>query len=288
MGNELLTAAKERVLMQHRQLNVDAALYHSVPNYYGSSQLKHALKTPLHFKTAVLDRAGVSEAPSRAQQLGTCAHSAVLENNFNAFKTAPPEATDRRTKAWKEAEAEAEAENRILLTREEAFQINRMHAAFWINATVSTLMKRITSVEESFFCHDFETNIGMKARPDALGHNIIIDYKTSSRGVDADSFQKTIVDYGYDFSAAHYSSVIEQVTGMTCDFYWIVQETEAPFSIQVYKASDACLQRAESTRKAALRTLGKSFITDKWPGYDEAVKEIDIPAWAAKKVEVVA
>ena len=192
-------------------------------------------------------------------------------------------------KVFDTVEEMAKLAGKVALLPDEYDQLVGMYNAFWSHPTVQSLMDRATGIEESFFCNDMETNIGLKARPDVLGADFILDYKTTGRGADTDTFSRVIADFDYDFSAAHYRSVVESVTGSTIkNFFLVAQETEAPYAIQVFRFSDACLDRAEMKRRQVLETLKVSFESNSWPTYTNEIKLIDVPAWKINKDEGVA
>lgn len=278
--NQLQAAADSRSLLAHREQGIPAEFYHQLKGYYGSSQLKTALKSVGHFKAAVLD-ARLKSVSTKSQDFGTALHSACLENSI--AHVAMTKAKDGRTKEYKDDLARAESEGKILLKEEEFEKLIGMYEAFNKDADVRWIMSRKETVEESFFWHDFQTNLGLKARTDIFGRGLIADYKTTAVGVDVESFQRVIANYEYDFSLAHYAAGTEQVTGQHSDCFLIAQEVEAPYAVQVFKVSDECIDRAEHRRRKVLTSLAEAFAKDEWPTYAPGIKLIDVPNWKIAK-----
>lgn len=101
--------------------------------------------------------------------------------------------------------------------------------------------------EVSYFIRNFAGDVNIKIRPDLDGQNYFIDYKTTSGKLS--EFGRTIVDFGYDISAAmyregkkdywreHYGEEIEP------KMYWLVQETNPPYDWALFSA-DKLIEQA--------------------------------------------
>lgn len=262
--------------------NISNETYHARPEI-GSTILKAGLKSMAHFK-AEMDGL-VPRKESTAFDVGTSAHAAILEQSFDRYVKGPD--ADKRTKAWKEA-VEASA-GKIILKPSEYDSIKGMFDAFYTHPRAK---KAVTNgkPEMSFFVQDKETGLHLKARTDFFIQtgslrNTIVDYKTALSATYED-FQKAIWNYRYDLSAAHYMSVVEQVTGEpVTQFFWIVQEKVAPYAINIFHATEEMIYRSKQTHTKVLKEIARSLEAGEWPCYGDDIKEIDLPYWAIESEE---
>lgn len=259
--------------------------YHARPEI-GSSSLKVALKSPLHYKTQIID-GRAKEKKSTAMDIGTCAHSAVLEQSFDGYIKGP-EVSSKRVKAW--TDFVKENPKKIVLTPQEYSDIRGMFEAFFAHPLTNRILAN-GQPEWSFFCEDPKTGLYLKARPDWLIEEddgfFIVDYKTTD-SAHADDFERRCYNLRYDISAAHYISVLEQVLKKPCkDFIFIAQEREAPYAIGVYRAFEDMIERAEKRRRRALDQIAHGIKTNEWPGYPASIQDIDLPGFAIHKEELL-
>ncbi len=94
--------------------------------------------------------------------------------------------------------------------------------------------------EVSYFYTNKEFGLDLKVRPDYINHEkgYILDLKTS-RDAGIDSFKRDFTwSFNYDLSAAMYIDGISHYTGKQYDYYFLVVEKEAPFSVAVYKLGE--------------------------------------------------
>jgi hypothetical protein len=252
--------------------------------FIGSSQAKIAETSLGHFKCHVIDKNSTFET-TRSMQYGTAAHAAIICHDLSQIEFS--EFGDRRSAKWKEAEQAALLENKMLLTHDESIRLRGQYHAFWNNDVVAETMSFTSYQEESFFCQDEKTGLYLKARPDARGSAMIVDYKTTATGADKTSFSKKIADLDYDLSAAWYLKVVDGVTATRPGFRWIAQETEAPFACQVYVPSTECLRRASLRVDLILEKIARAYELNSWPTYSTTVQEIDVPTWKISEMAFV-
>lgn len=112
----------------------------------------------------------------------------------------------------------------------------------------------------------------IKGKLDVEAETYIADIKTTSLGIEKDSFSQNLRDMHYDLQAALYQELVFQNTGIRKDFYWIVVSTREPFSIRVYQASPITLKSGYSKLKDVVERY-KYYVIEGNP----AVKENEIP-----------
>jgi PDDEXK-like domain of unknown function (DUF3799) len=252
----------------------------------GSTMLKAAEKSLAHYRAHINGELEVSESQRSRFDLGTCMHEAILEQKIERY-ICGPEVSSKAVKEWKEFVKANEP--MIVLTPDEYRKTKGAFDKFYSHPIASALRENAL-IEQSMFWECRETGLLCKARPDIIGtdHNgdvYLVDYKTT-RDARPRSFEKSIVNYGYDLSAAHYLAGYEQVMGVRPkNFFFISQEIEAPYELMVYAARPEMLARAERRRLSLLNQIKQAYQTQEFFGYEPRVRFIDVPYWAVGEEE---
>ena len=248
--------------------------YHSdYRNYLSSSDLRRLLRSPAHYRAP-------TTPPSAAQEIGTYAHVAVLEPDTWKACYQPSPKIDRRTKEGKalaDWQASQEAERGIKYISEDIYrQIESISSSVYASVGSSGLLTSGVA-ELSGFTSLLECNI--RVRPDYLKNDVIIDLKTTydSR---PEPFLKSVLAYQYEVQAALYLDACKAIDGKKRDFIWIAVEKDAPYGVQIFKASESMLARGRSLYQQAIRTYLECSALDYWPGYTTAIQTLNLPKWA--------
>jgi exodeoxyribonuclease VIII len=138
--------------------------------------------------------------------------------------------------------------------------------------------------EQSYFATDPETGVKVRCRPDYSNHGLLIDLKTTT-DASAEGFARSAYAYRYYQQAAFYTDVFQWAGGgPVFDFYFIAVEKVAPFAVQVFKASPQFIARGREAYRAALNLYADCLATGIWPGYSDASTDLELPAWAEKRL----
>ena len=123
--------------------------------------------------------------------------------------------------------------------------------------------------------------IECRCRPDAVTERgVIVDLKTT-RDASPEEFARSIAQYRYHVQAAFYSDGYRAAFGEAPrGFVFIAVETEAPYLVAVYVASEAMTQRGRIDYQADLDTFRWCRDHNDWPGYSGHPLTIDLPKWA--------
>ncbi|MEO1767967.1 PD-(D/E)XK nuclease-like domain-containing protein [Thiobacter aerophilum] len=267
-------------------LSMPADQYHA-HSAVGHSGLLRIMRSPAHYREYVAN----PPEPTPAMQLGTAFHTAILEpNRFGeTFVVAPK--FDRRTKEGKAAAEEWEASNsgKTPLPADQMAAIEQMVASVRSHQGAANLLAS-GMAEMSGFWVNQETGIECKCRPDWVvtleGRpnwvTAIVDVKTC-RDASADGFARSVAALGYDVQAAFYQDGIKALTGKTVPFYFVAVETEPPFAVAAYKASDDLIEVGRAKYRGALQLLKWCRENDRWPSYQPngEIETINLPRWAA-------
>jgi exodeoxyribonuclease VIII len=217
-----------------------------------------------------------------AMRLGTLTHTAVLEpDSFAASVIARPEGIDRRTSAGKAewAAFEIEANGREILTGEEMAKLAAIRDAVRSHPAAAKALAGRPTIEQSIFWD--ADGIACRCRPDAVTERgVIVDLKTT-RDASPEGFAKSIAQYRYHVQAAFYSDGYRAAFGEAPrGFVFIAVETEPPFLVAVYVASETMTSRGRIDYQGDLDTFRRCRDADEWPGYSSAPLTIDLPKWA--------
>jgi hypothetical protein len=237
--------------------------YHAQTDWLSSTQLKGYL--PERYKTG---------GGGYALAFGTAFHTAALGAGEEIVTV---ETSSDRTKAYTEAAAEAEAAGKVAILAADSDRIAAMVDALHAHPTASALLFSNDGVsEESAFWVD-PNGIQHKARFDRRIPGAIVDLKSTSEKPGADNLAKSVLNYGYDLSAAHYLEVANGL-GLTVDAFALVfVSKEAPHRVTVAELDDTFLARGRILRALAIeRHLNAA------PAYEGATGYLTLsaPRWA--------
>jgi hypothetical protein len=260
--------------IKNRIVNVDmpAEVYHKV-DALSKSLMTKALRSPAHYRAAV---DGKSDEPTKAMQIGTVAHTAILEphklSEIVAIKPEGMSLVTKEGKAWK-----AENDGKIILDAEEAADIEGMAQAVRRHPSFEP-SHLDNKIEASVFAEDEETGLPLKARPDlwAEGIGLILDVKTTDDASE-EAFLRTIQKFAYHVQAAHYI----EMTGAS-DFVFITVERNAPYAVAAYRLSPEWLELGFETRRRAIRIVHECTALNSWPAYPTGTTTLALPVWVAR------
>lgn len=273
--------------------DMTAEVYHADPcpaPSLSSSVAKLLLdRTPRHawFAHPRLNPAH-EEEHNAAFDLGTAAHDLLLcgEGRFAVI-----DAADWRTNAAKEERDEAyergltpllvdqmeRVKLMVSLARLQLDQHEQARDAFSDGQPERTLVWQ----EGGIWCRcklDWMPNKPGPAR-------IFPDYKTTGDSAHPDEWgTRQLFNLNYDVQAAFYRRGIRAVFGIeNAHFWFVVQETSAPYALSVVSPTPAALAMADRKVTEAIRMWGWCLQNDRWPGYPNQTAFVDPPAWQEKK-----
>lgn len=165
----------------------------------------------------------------------------------------------------------------IHLTASELNQIVCMAKSINADIKCKNALSQKGESELSFFWQDGRTGIWLKCRPDFLPYDCknIPDYKTAE-SANPETFFNTFIKYGYHVQAAMYRMGIKEVTGIDVEnFFFIVQEKEAPYITQIFNpATDHIITWGEKAIYAGIEKYLECKERDLWEGYSDKIIEM--------------
>ena len=275
-----MTPEAQACIGMHHLMGIEA--YHRVAPGYSKSQLDKVHRSIAHWLSA---QANPPEQ-TPAMLMGSAIHMAILEpNEFTSKFFVLPEG-DGRTKAVKDAKAEAEAKGLICLSHDQGLDILGIVHAFHSHATAPSIIEE-GRPEVSIFWEDQDTGLLLKARPDWLRDDgDVMDLKTTT---DARwrSFEKTIYDLRYHVQAAMIEDGLKALGLPFENFLIVAVEKEAPYCMAVYRLAPEAIELGRKAYRADLSKLAAYLRDGGWEGYPFEVQTIGLPTWAAKIDEAI-
>jgi hypothetical protein len=240
------------------------------------SGLKLILQSPAHFKHAQTS----PRVETKAMQIGTAVHALTLEPvKFAQDYTVLLDDIDKRSKAGKEAWAALEAQNKILLTRDEFEQIKNISEAVKTHPTAEKIL------EFGFAELEIYTQIQgipAKAKMDWYRKGIIADLKTTDDS-SPEGFARACAKYGYAMQAAWYLDCANAQGMEVREFIFIAVEKSAPYCVGIYTLDDETLERGRNDYRLALAMYQRCLETGVWHGYSTNIETLTLPTWAFKQ-----
>jgi len=166
---------------------------------------------------------------------------------------------DRRCKAWKDAEGKKCLKSDF----DQALAI----------------VNRIKEQAGDYIQGDYQAHLEKEYRGvilhgylDVLGSDFVTDVKTAKDGC-PDKFMRSAYDFGYHIQAGVY-----HILSGHWDYYFVVAETDSPWNVQVYKASEEFILAGVSKVNDI---IDRYLMWDETPqGYANGVITLDLPKWA--------
>ncbi len=212
--------------------------------------------------------------PTRSMVLGTLVHGLVLEGRRLYIEVA-----DRRTKAGKEAAAEAEAQSLVAVTPAEREQVEGMAQSVLEHPLAAGILSE-GEPEQAVIWADQETGVTCRGFIDWLRTNAIVDLKSADTASPV-GFAKQAANLHYDLQSAMYREGIRALTGCDLPFIHIAVETRPPHLVAVHQFPAEADERGLWHMRQAIDLYAKCIETGDWPGYSDEVIPTPWPRWAS-------
>lgn len=254
--------------------------YHATDGLSKSKMDKIAI-SPAHYKASLEE----PEKQTDALIFGSLFHTIILEPEKVELEYAIEPIVNKRTNDGKDILNQFYFDNadKTIITQEQLDLAIILKDKIMQHPIASKLLKVKGEHEVSLFWNDDKTNVLLKARPDKIVDDIIIDLKTTI-SANPDVFFKKAYDYGYHKQAYHYLQGFEKCYGKKASgFVFIAIEKEPPYAVCVYKASDNFIKIGEIEVRRDIEMFAECEKTGIWKGYPEIIHELDVPVWITNK-----
>lgn len=223
------------------------------------------------------------EPHKSAYDLGHAAHLQVLGAGPRVLVV---DAADWRTKAAKEARADAYEQGAVPLLLAQYEDVRAMAEALRNHPLAGPLLDRDRgTAEQSLFWTDRATGVPCRARIDwrtqlADGRTVVVDYKTTTSAA-PDALARSVATYGYHVQGAFYLDGARAV-GLADEhavFLLIAQEKTPPY-LPVVRQLDAAAMRIGHAEARRAREIWRDCTeAGVWPGYPAEAEFLSLPTW---------
>lgn len=241
--------------------------YHADNEFLSSSNLKLLLKDREQFyKEKIL---GIKERKeSSAFDEGSLVHSMILEPErlnedyafFNGLRKVGPEFESYKRSAG----------SKTVISKPQKIRCEQYVKAYQNHPVAPKILSN--GAPEYTICAML-SDVPVKIRADYINvdEGYIVDIKTTSYPADVDTFRITTTQWGYDLSAALYSTVASQHYGKPFAFYFVVIDKKN-LLCEVYKASESTLTKGSIQVSEALKVYKQCKQSGNWTNAESVLK----------------
>ena len=232
------------------------------------SNLKHMALSPAHYRAALLRPI----EPTRAMRIGTATHRLVLGDGPG--RRVVRYDGDRRGKAWQDFASQHEDAD--ILTAPEWDEAAATAQAVARSAAARGILDgALYELPLEWRMADVDCRTG---GVDVLGPDYIADLKTCA-SAEPRTLMRDVVSRQYHAQLAFYRYGARQNGHRVDACYLVCVESSAPHCVTVLRVSDALLEAGERSCLLWLERLRQCQEADHWPGYSEAVLDLEAPPW---------
>lgn len=236
------------------------------------SSLKHMRKSPKHYRYEKM----VEDMSTRAMDIGTAVHCAVLTPDRFAIELHVVDVGARTAKAYKDAVI-ANPTRLVILEHEHKATL-RMRDAI-LNHEVASKYLSKGQAEVTLQWTDPETLMDCKGRADFLSDYMpaLLDIKTT---VDADKYKFGMVAsrMGYLGQMAFYSRGLKANKRHVDERLLIAVESKPPHDVVVYEVTEDLLYFGDKQVSELMSQLHLCETHDHWAGLSDGIEELWLPA----------
>jgi len=252
--------------------NMPDVEYHSRPEI-GSTSAKLMLDSPLLYQDRVSGIVPFADRPVFA--IGRAAHAMVLEpDRFDDLYTSKGPVNPKTGKPYgreTQAFADWQAANPEITVVEP-----------WLYLALERMPHEVAELltaglsEVSIFCDLPALGIGIKARPDHLAGDRIVDLKT----IDSiDNCERAISRYRYWFSHAWYRMTAKQERGYDHSMIFVFMEKASPHRWRIYDLAQNYIDYADAKVDEILGEISHRTETGNWEDPAPIRHTAEIPRW---------
>ena len=278
--------------MTRCRFSMETSVHKSMPfpDYLGvphlsTSGMKTLLKSPLKYLWEKTHR-----EDKEAWRVGRVLHTVCLEpQEFESRYAIRP---DKRTKAGKAEALEIEEAGLECISEKDWNTALGVQEALKNHITIRDgkefpLLAVLAGCEfeQSFFWEDPDTGIPLKARTDAVNHDMryIVDLKFV-QDASPDGFAKAVANYGYTLQHVVYSRGVAQCMGFPQPyrFIFLAIEKTPPYDFGLYEISEEDVQAIGAQKfDEALERYKKIENTPTWAkqSHTKGIMKLALPQW---------
>ncbi len=258
--------------------------YHADKHSISRSALMDFAVTPHNYWAKHLNPDRPKKDATPAMLFGTAFHTLILEPKvFDAEYIMLPEAVKLKDVGRKDYDAYKniveyiEKGNKKVLTAIEWNNLMAMKARLESNEQAMNLI-RDSRIENSFFWKDEDSGLMVKARPDILHPNMIVDLKTCA-DASPRACQRAMIEGGYHLQGAMIREAVSVLEANRIDVLInICIETKYPYNMSINIIEKEAIDAGHDKFKRLLVELRHCLDNSEFPDY--GVNTISLPGWA--------
>lgn len=248
----------------------------------GSTGLKLIIRSPAHFRYQE-----PVEHDTRAKQLGTALHCAVLEPDRFAVDYLIAQCDDRRSSLYKGLAADV-GSDRVLTIAEHRRIIGQQKSAYR-NSEARELLQYPGRYELTVRTKDPETGVDVQCRFDKKLDDLRAFDLKKTQDARPGPFGRHIDAYRYYLSVAFYMDVWFWETGeRITDMPLLAIEEKSPHSCVVHRLPEDWIEQGRYEYRQALHSYAACLDRDEWPDYEEESCIAEMPDWRIRELEDMA
>lgn len=283
IDRDVMTAKRERfepmIAMEQQTtdpqvLQIDAEDYHSRTDWLSNSMFKTFLDDPRLFEAHFITKT-MPKKRTAAMDLGTVGHAAILEPHVieGVCLEIPAKALNadghKKGSAW--TDFAKENASRILLKPDEMKTVRGMFDACYRHPVARRLLLADGPTEASIFWTCPLSGLKRRVRPDKIVDGWgWVNVKTTTAGVDEQSFVRTVRNFRYDIGQEFYRDAGERLDGERPDHVFLVVEQDPPHRVRVYRLPAAWANMARDTIETNLLDFDRRTKAGDWSHKSES------------------
>ena len=243
------------------------------------SSLKKILQSPAHYQAALKNKL----IPTPAMEMGTALHCLTLDGQkaFEAQYVKKPEGIRLNTKEGKEWKENA-GRKKVLSVggKDDPWgSVYGMDESLRRLAYFDPSQPDYIKYNEVSVYWEWE-GVQCKARLDRVDveAQLVLDLKTTD-SIEPEIFTKKVVGLGYDFQLSFYLEAARVAFGKDFRFIFAAVERKAPYTVDLFEASDEMMAEGRAKCIAALRLLKTCNELGEWPNRPATIRKLSYPSW---------
>lgn len=221
--------------------------------------------------------------PSRAMEIGTAIHTAILEPDAYETDYVLLDVDARTASEYKQA-VKAVGSGRVLVKKEWQ-HVEGVATAVAMDPHAGPLFEGEGHNELSVIVEN-EHGITLRCRFDRLLKRgdrwLAVDLK-KTRDARPDKFSRSVTDYRYHVQVAWYSRVAALAGIDLAGFVFVAVEDAPPHGVRVYVIDDESVEIGRREAMEDLRVYTECVRSGHWPVYDTGPQLIGITPWAMRQ-----
>lgn len=257
--------------------------YHADKKSLSRTSIKDFYRSPYYYYAMHLNANRPERLATRDMTFGSAFHTLILEQPlFGDEYAIEPERVLLKDvgrtlyEAYKSECEELERTSKTVLARDEFNTLMQMRESLARDSRIKELLDG-GEIEKSFFWKDEASDMIVKARPDILHKNMIVDLKTIA-DASPSSFQRSMIDGWYHVQGAMIRDAVRTLQNVDIsNVINICVEKKYPFSIGIYIIDEEALDYGEQLYKSVLLRMKSCIIENRFDDYEAQV--IGLPKW---------